>query len=91
MSVVAKLMGQKAFHPGAVAAVALFAFFVVPVAFSGFWVRNVTQTAVFGIVAASDEEKARARKVATLASRTNFVLSIPMLLCMGSATHGLPF
>jgi hypothetical protein len=26
-----------------------------------------------------------------LASRTNFVLSIPMLLCMGSATHGLPF
>ena len=25
------------------------------------------------------------------ASRTNFVLSIPMLLCMGSAPHGLPF
>ena len=38
-----------------------------------------------------DEEKAKARKVAMLASRTNFVLSIPMLLCMGSATHGLPF
>ena len=49
------------------------------------------QKKVLGIVAASDEEKARARKVATLASRTNFVLSIPMLLCMGSATHGLPF
>ena len=32
-----------------------------------------------------------ARKIAMLASRTNFVLSIPMLLCMGSATHGLPF
>jgi hypothetical protein len=29
--------------------------------------------------------------VALLASRTNFVLSVPMLLCMGSATHGLPF
>jgi len=29
--------------------------------------------------------------VAMLASRTNFVLSIPMLLCMGAQSHGLPF
>jgi uncharacterized membrane protein len=49
------------------------------------------QKKVLGLVPASDEEKAAARKTATLASRTNFVLSIPMLLCMGSATHGLPF
>ncbi len=35
--------------------------------------------------------KGRARRTALLASRTNFVLSMPMLLCMGSATHGLPF
>jgi uncharacterized membrane protein len=49
------------------------------------------QQKVLGLVPASDEEKARARKVALLASRTNFVLSVPMLLCMGSATHGLPF
>ncbi|MFT3905468.1 MAG: urate hydroxylase PuuD [Steroidobacteraceae bacterium] len=49
------------------------------------------QKKVLGIVPASDEEKAKARKIATLASRTNFVLSIPMLLCMGSASHGLPF
>jgi uncharacterized membrane protein len=49
------------------------------------------QKKVLGIVAATDEEKAKARKVAMLASRTNFVLSVPMLLCMGSATHGLPF
>jgi len=49
-----------------------------------------SQKKVLGLVAASDEEKARARKVAMLASRTNFALSIPMLLCMGSATHGLP-
>jgi len=49
------------------------------------------QKQVLGIVPASDEEKAQARKVAMLASRTNFVLSIPMLLCMGSAFHGLPF
>ena len=44
-----------------------------------------------GLVPATDEEKAAARRTALLASRTNFVLSIPMLLCMGSATHGLPF
>ena len=49
------------------------------------------QKKVLGIVPATDEEKAAARKTAMLASRTNFVLSVPMLLCMGSATHGLPF
>jgi uncharacterized membrane protein len=49
------------------------------------------QKKVLGLVAASDEEKTRARKVAMLASRTNLVLSVPMLLCMGSATHGMPF
>jgi uncharacterized membrane protein len=49
-----------------------------------------SQRKVLGLVAASDEEKTRARKVAMLASRINVVLSIPMLLCMGSATHGLP-
>lgn len=49
------------------------------------------QKKILGIVPATDAEKATARRVAMLASRTNFVLSIPMLLCMGSATHGLPF
>jgi uncharacterized membrane protein len=49
------------------------------------------QRKVLGLVPATDEEKARARRTALLASRTNFVLSLPMLLCMGSATHGLPF
>jgi uncharacterized membrane protein len=46
------------------------------------------QKKVLGLVPATDEEKARARKVATMASRTNFVLSIPLLLCMGAASHG---
>ncbi len=50
-----------------------------------------SQKKILGIVPASDEEKAAARKTALLASRTNFVLSVPMLLAMGSATHGLPF
>ena len=49
------------------------------------------QKKVLGIVEASPEEKASARRVATLASRTNFLLSIPMLMCMGGSAHGLPF
>ena len=49
------------------------------------------QKKVLGIVSATDEQKAKARKVATLASRTNFVLSIPMLACMAGQSHGLPF
>ena len=49
------------------------------------------QKKILGIVAATDEEKATARKVALLASRTNFVLSIPMLMCMVAPSHGLPF
>ena len=56
------------------------------------WVLiNPNQMKVLGFVPATDEEKARARRVALLASRTNFVLSIPMLMCMASAAHGLPF
>ncbi|HKZ74308.1 MAG TPA: urate hydroxylase PuuD [Steroidobacteraceae bacterium] len=49
------------------------------------------QRKILGIVPATDEEKAKARKTAGLASRTNFVLSIPMLICMIGAGHGLPF
>jgi uncharacterized membrane protein len=49
------------------------------------------QKKVLGIVPATDEQKAAARKVATLASRTNFLLSIPMLMCMIGPSHGLPF
>jgi uncharacterized membrane protein len=49
------------------------------------------QKKVLGIVAATDEEKAKARRTATLASRTNFLLSFPMLLCMAGQSHGLPF
>jgi uncharacterized membrane protein len=49
------------------------------------------QKKILGIVAATDEEKTKARKIAAMASRVNFVLSIPMLMCMAAATHGLPF
>ncbi len=49
------------------------------------------QKKILGIVPATDEQKAKARKVAMLASRTNFVLSIPMLMCMAGAMHGVAF
>ena len=49
------------------------------------------QKKVIGLVEATPEEKAAARRTATLASRTNFLLSIPMLMCMGGSAHGLPF
>ena len=49
------------------------------------------QKKILGLAPATDEQKAAARKTALLASRTNFVLSIPMLMCMGGQSHGLPF
>jgi uncharacterized membrane protein len=49
------------------------------------------QKKILGIVPATDEEKAAARKTAGRASRINFILSIPMIMCMGGQAHGLPF
>ncbi len=49
------------------------------------------QKKILGIVPATDEEKAAARKAAGRASRINFILSIPMIMCMGGQSHGLPF
>ena len=49
------------------------------------------QKKVLGLVEATDDEKNKAKRIAFLASRTNTFLSIPMLMCMGGAPHGLPF
>ena len=46
------------------------------------------QKKVLGLVTATDEEKAKARRTAFLASRTNTMLSIPMLFMM-VASHGV--
>lgn len=46
------------------------------------------QKKVLGIKQASDDEKAQAKKIAFIASRTNTLLSIPMLACMVAAGHG---
>ena len=41
---------------------------------------------------ATAEEKAKAKKIALMASRTNTLLSVPMLMCMigGGMGHGMP-
>lgn len=49
------------------------------------------QKKILGMVEASDDEKAKAKFVALMASRTNTFLSIPMLMCMVGQGHGLPF
>ncbi len=49
------------------------------------------QKKILGIVPATDDEKAAARTIAARASRINFILSMPMLMCMGGQSHGLPF
>ena len=49
------------------------------------------QQKVLGLKPATDAEKAKARRVAFLASRTNTMLSLPMLLFMVASAHGLPF
>jgi len=47
------------------------------------------QKKLLGMVEATDEEKAKAKVIAFTASRTNTLLSIPMLMCMVAAGHGL--
>jgi len=49
------------------------------------------QKKILGIVDASADQIAAAKKVALMASRTNTLLSIPMLMCMIGHGHGLPF
>lgn len=48
------------------------------------------QKKILGLVEATDEQKASAKTVALMASRTNTFLSIPMLMCMVGQMHGFP-
>jgi len=49
------------------------------------------QQKILGMKEASAEQIAKAKVVALMASRTNTVLSIPMLMTMTAYAHGLPF
>jgi uncharacterized membrane protein len=46
------------------------------------------QKKILGIVEATPDEIAKAKRVAFLASRTNTLLSVPMIMCMVGAGHG---
>jgi uncharacterized membrane protein len=46
------------------------------------------QKKILGLVEATDEAKAKAAPVALAASRTNLLLSLPMLYCMVNANLG---
>ena len=48
------------------------------------------QKKILGMVQATDAEKAKARRVAFLASRTNTMLSIPMLFFMVASGGDVP-
>ena len=49
------------------------------------------QKRILGLVSGTDKQKDVARKTTLYATRSNFIRSVPSLLCMGSAGHGLPF
>jgi uncharacterized membrane protein len=46
------------------------------------------QKKLLGLKAATDEQKAKAKKIALFASRTNVALSIPLIYFMGAQAHG---
>jgi uncharacterized membrane protein len=49
------------------------------------------QKKILGMVEATADQIAKSKKIALMASRTNTLLSIPMLMCMTGHMHGLPF
>ncbi len=57
-------------------------------AFNVWFIIWPAQKKILGIVEASDEAKAKAAPIALMASRTNLLLSLPMLYCMVSANLG---
>ena len=57
-------------------------------AFNVWFIIWPMQKKVLGLVEASADDKARAGRIAMLTSRTNTLLSIPMLYCMAAQSHG---
>jgi len=57
-------------------------------AFNVWFIIWPNQKKVLGLVEASADEKAKAGRIAMLTSRTNTMLSIPMLYCMAAQSHG---
>jgi len=73
---------------GAVDLIGLGMWLALIMAFNVWFVIWPAQKKILGLVEASDEAKAKAAPVALIASRTNTLLSLPMLYCMVSANLG---
>jgi len=73
---------------GAVNLIGLGMWMALIMAFNVWFIIWPAQKKILGIVEASDEEKAAAAPRALAASRTNLLLSLPMLYCMVSANLG---
>jgi uncharacterized membrane protein len=58
-------------------------------AFNVWFIIWPNQKKALGIVPADDAAKAAAARIAMLTSRTNFVLSVPMLYCMVMSRYGV--
>ena len=80
--------------PSGVAGAATIGFgmwFGLIMAFNVWFIIWPNQKKILGIVEATDEEKGKAKRIAFLASRSNTLMSIPVLLFMQAGGHGMPF
>ncbi len=73
---------------GAVNLIGLGMWLALIMAFNVWFIIWPAQKKILGIVEATAEEKAAAAPRALMASRTNLLLSLPMLYCMASANLG---
>ena len=74
--------------PGPVSLIGAGMWMALVMAFNVWFIIWPAQKKILGIVEASAEEKAAAAPRALMASRTNALLSIPMIYCMVSANLG---
>lgn len=75
------------FHRNAIA-IGIGMWLALIMAFNVWFIIWPKQKIVLGIVEANADEKAKAGRIAMLTSRTNTLLSIPMLYCMAAQSHG---
>jgi uncharacterized membrane protein len=73
---------------GAVKLIGIGMWLALIMAFNVWFIIWPAQKKILGLVEASDEAKAKAAPVALAASRTNLLLSLPMLYAMASANLG---
>ena len=73
---------------GGVALIGIGMWLALIMAFNVWFIIWPAQQKILGLVEASDEAKAAAAPRALIASRTNLLLSLPMLYCMVSANLG---